>query len=117
MNRQSINGNQISYAGFWRRSAAFFIDAYLYTLLILLIEKFVSLAGVTGNDTYNIQKLINYSGGWIFILYFIFLESSSKQATLGKIILGIKVIDIHGKRISILREELSLNYYLLLSYG
>jgi uncharacterized RDD family membrane protein YckC len=42
-------------------------------------------------------------GGVMFIiqmLYFAIMESSSKQATLGKMVLGIVVTDYEGRRIS-----------------
>lgn len=37
----------------------------------------------------------------VTILYFAISESSSRQATFGKMIFGIRVTDLHGKRISI----------------
>lgn len=42
-------------------------------------------------------SVINIIGEW---LYFALMESSTKQGTLGKIIIGIKVTDINGNRIS-----------------
>jgi len=41
--------------------------------------------------------LLNLIGVW---LYFSLMESSAKQATLGKMIMSIKVVDSDGKRIS-----------------
>ena len=37
------------------------------------------------------------------ILYFVLMESSAKQATLGKMALGLVVVDVDGNRISFLR--------------
>ena len=37
---------------------------------------------------------------WSRSLYFAIMESSSRQATLGKMVLGIVVTDMDGKRIS-----------------
>ncbi|PRY12675.1 RDD family protein [Pontibacter ummariensis] len=39
-------------------------------------------------------------------LYFTFLESSPKQATIGKFTLGLKVTDLRGKRISFAQANL-----------
>lgn len=44
----------------------------------------------------------------IIVPYFVFSESSSYQATIGKKILGIKVGDAEGKRISISKAALRL---------
>src|SRR5262245_15036774 len=45
---------------------------------------------------------------WVFnmaisIIYFAIMESSAKQATLGKMLLGLRVTDMQGGRISLLR--------------
>ena len=40
--------------------------------------------------------------GW---LYFAIMESSNKQATLGKMAMGIKVTDLNGNRISMTRAS------------
>lgn len=48
-------------------------------------------------DPTNILSII------IVWLYYTLMESSSKQATLGKMALGLVVTDMEGKRISLLR--------------
>jgi uncharacterized RDD family membrane protein YckC len=75
------------YAGFWKRFAAFIIDDLIITAASFVLI-FVSLGAF-----YPIAII----GGW---LYFALMESSSNQATLGKMALGIKVTDMDGNRIS-----------------
>lgn len=62
-----------------------------------------------GADVLTIQLLSGFLGyiegtilGW---LYYTLLESSKKQATLGKSIIGIKVTDLNGNRISLGRAN------------
>lgn len=90
------------YAGFWMRVPALFIDAIVIT----------TLAFVTG---YVLGFLINLNGGQITqeaaaVLgriidlgiagsYFAIMESSEKQATLGKMAMGLKVTDLDGNKI------------------
>jgi uncharacterized RDD family membrane protein YckC len=88
----------VKYAGFWRRVAASFFDNAVATLvglgfvIILLILKVPIPQWVS-----DIFPLL------IFWLYFSLMESSDKQATVGKIILGIRVTGIDGNKISFLR--------------
>ncbi len=91
------------YAGFWKRTLASIIDSLITTigmvfgiaLIILLLfsifdRKFQSFTYIA---IFDILIIII---GW---LYFALMESSSKQATLGKMFLGIKVTDLNGNRI------------------
>ena len=59
---------------------------------------------IPGTDEYwRYMSVVLILSGVMFIvqiLYFAVMESSSKQATLGKMVLGIVVTDIDGKRIS-----------------
>ena len=75
------------YAGFWKRVAACLIDS-----IILLIGN-VALGFIYGMDAMFIFSIII---GW---LYYSVMESSARQATLGKMALGIKVTDLHGSKI------------------
>ena len=96
----------MEYAGFWRRFAAYLID-YLVILGGALALGFVIgfVAGASGSE--------DVEGGWLvaiyvttfvgYYLYYALMESSSNQATVGKIALGLKVTDIQGGRISFWR--------------
>ncbi|WP_440224625.1 RDD family protein [Dokdonella sp. MW10] len=73
------------HAGFWRRFAAYVLDA-----LVVMVPSFVvSIIPLLGLIT-------SIVGHW---LYFTLMESSGWQATLGKRALGIKVADLRGRRI------------------
>ena len=113
------SANNLTYAGFWKRFAAHFIDCVilwvaLYPInslitepLVVKVVKMVMLeSGVTDkNIAMLIGALIGLAiGGTIDLiptwLYHSVMTSSSTQATLGKMILGIKVTDLTGNRVS-----------------
>lgn len=102
------------YAGFWRRFAARLLDGIIVTVMSALVGCVTGglIGGVMGaaaaaqNQPLN-QKPLNLAVevtvqvislivAW---LYYALMESSSKQATLGKMALGIKVTDLEGRRI------------------
>lgn len=89
------------YAGFRKRLSAAIIDG-----LILMVTGFVigGLAGFIYGYSRGTQEGVGGLGNIVGIilgwLYFAFMESSSKQGTLGKIALGIKVTDLSGNAIS-----------------
>lgn len=100
------------YAGFWRRFVAYLID---YVLLVIVIYGLamiiITTAGIGGAgsdvDNTGLAALISVFGGFFIMLmillpwlYYSLMESSAKQATLGKMALGIRVVDYEGKRIS-----------------
>lgn len=104
-----ITGN---YAGFWRRFAAFIIDA-----LILAIPSYF-LATWFGHDPSDkmhhdtqeveIQYFTVYNAVSLLVnwLYFALQESSARQATIGKQALGIYVTDTEGGRLSFMKATL-----------
>ncbi|MBN2053131.1 RDD family protein [Candidatus Woesearchaeota archaeon] len=100
------NVKKVVYAGFWRRLLAYIIDVCLLTcaflivgFLITIIDLFIS--GYPNTDFNGILfKITLLLIGW---LYYAFMESSDKQATLGKMALGLKVVDEEGKQISFWR--------------
>ena len=83
-----------TYAGFWRRFAAFLVDA-----IILGIVGGV-LSAIFGQ---NLASALNTLIGW---LYFAGFESSERQATIGKMALNIYVTDVDGRRISFVKATL-----------
>jgi uncharacterized RDD family membrane protein YckC len=97
------------FGGFWRRFVAYILDAIIINIATSLIGGviglgigFQSLAGgsnVAALETISgaIGALIGLVGSW---LYSALLESSSYQATPGKMALGLVVTDEMGQRIS-----------------
>ena len=82
----------VEYAGFWIRFLAAFIDGILLFVVQLILRAII--------DDTIVLNLINLVVDW---LYFAGMESSAKQATLGKMALGLTVTDLNGNRISFLR--------------
>ncbi len=123
--------NVITYAGFWKRFLAHFLDQLILGFILGVIFVPVWILGSLGyfiehgstirheyvravvqhsfDNEYSMAMfsvfilviicmvILNIIIEW---LYFAFMESSNKQATLGKIIVGIKVTDLDGNKIS-----------------
>lgn len=96
---------EMRYAGFWKRVAALLIDTVLTMLVGGLIGAMIGLVIAVSAKGVDIQSaamegvfnLIGLVIGWV---YFASMESSSYQATLGKMALGIRVCDLDGNRVS-----------------
>ncbi|HLD97686.1 MAG TPA: RDD family protein [Candidatus Nanoarchaeia archaeon] len=95
------------YAGFWMRLAAAFIDGMIINGMLMLAVALIALP--VGLVTDFVVALIT---GYIALfplaiiipwLYEAIMTSSPKQATYGKMALGIKITDTAGNRISFLR--------------
>lgn len=86
---------EVAYAGFGYRLVAYLIDA-----LILGVVRFILslLFGVSFLD--NDRDLLWFDSIFNF-MYFIVLESSSRQATYGKRFMNLRVVDENGDRISL----------------
>lgn len=82
-----------SYAGFWIRVVAALIDAVVLFVIQFTLSLFLIGLGDEGIATNLVSILIG-------LMYAAGLESSNWQGTLGKKILGLKVCDEHGDRIS-----------------
>lgn len=103
------------YAGFWRRFGAYVVDSIILTIGLGILAFVLSLIGIPvfdsaqyGAQTANMSavaaeaELSPVAGIIMFLvslLYFPILESSSLQATPGKLALGIMVTDLQGNRI------------------
>ena len=96
------------YGGFFRRFIAYMIDSFI--LVIPMMALMFLYFGVAGEETIdemaNAESMSGSEIVWNFvfmiigILYWAWMESSSKQATLGKLVMGLKVTDYQGQRIS-----------------
>lgn len=80
------------HAGFWLRFVAYLLDS-LVALVVLCLP--VALV-VSLFDSPGLVLLAGLAGAW---LYFALFESSSLQATPGKLALGLRVVDMQGARI------------------
>ena len=106
----------VRYAGFWRRFVAHLIDQFILGIaaFVVLLPGLALLgvgigAGIMDESdsaigliiaaiaAYLIAIVLILVGQW---LYYALMESSGKQATLGKLALGIVVTDLSGNRIT-----------------
>lgn len=84
------------YGGFWRRFAAFALDCAAIALLASgpdFLFRYVTF-------TWNLTGVAAVVLAW---LYFAFFESSPWRATPGKKLLGLRVSDQNGRRVSFWR--------------
>lgn len=98
---QTIAGTTV-YAGFWRRVAAVILDG-----LILSIVEVPLNIGMMGANAWaenpSRASAVSTLSTLISWLYYSLMESSAKQATVGKMALGIVVTDLGGQRITFAR--------------
>ena len=93
----AATSSQALYGGFWRRVAAAFLD-----LVAVMLAATVILLPAFFNEALQVVVAV------VFVVfnfgYFTYPNSSSWQATPGKLAMGVKVTDLEGKRISFLRS-------------
>lgn len=123
----TVSADQASFGGFWIRAVAFIIDNIIISIPAALIS--IPLIGYAlfnlmpymeeFSETQIVSTemasamFLSWSIGlllqiiWVicFWLYFALFESSSKQATWGKQIFGLRVTDGNGQRISFARAS------------
>jgi uncharacterized RDD family membrane protein YckC len=98
----------VGYGGFWIRVVAAIIDGIILRLVVSPIRMIFGGLGLAGMMSGVPHLGLTVLGGGVTIiamifgswLYEAFMESSSYQATLGKMIFGMKVTDLNGNRIS-----------------
>lgn len=112
----------VRFAGFWIRFVASIIDGFLLTMAsLILIVPVILVLGLSvdsmesyGNDDldpqvlaavllmYGVIIVVSVVGQW---LYFALFESSTRQATPGKMAVGVRVVGPQGERISFARAS------------
>lgn len=96
-----------AYAGFWKRAIAYLIDVILLTFVLVLLGFVFAVTGIVDfNDEGQMMRNGNLMDGVSILVswgYFALMESSGKQATIGKMVLGIQVTDYENQRISLVR--------------
>lgn len=110
----SFPAAEVVYAGFWRRAAALIIDSFLLVIAGGIIGMFLGILfglvmDISGVGTAAVEKTAtsigNIFGLTLNWLYFTLMESSSRQATAGKMALGIVVTDPEGRPVSFARAN------------
>lgn len=95
----------MTYASFWKRTAAYLIDGFIYQFITFVIAFGIGLIiGLSGAP----EILASLAGFLVsivvWLIYFAVAESSSWQATVGKKMMGLKVTDLNGQQISFWRS-------------
>jgi uncharacterized RDD family membrane protein YckC len=113
----AAGAQNVAYAGFWLRFVAYLIDsavvgaAFLVVVLVSIpvfgigyLQQLVS--GLQNSEPDFSPALIFVIFDLIFAisvatwLYYAFMESSTRQGTLGKMAMGLTVTDMQGQRVS-----------------
>ncbi|MGH9316332.1 MAG: RDD family protein, partial [Thermoanaerobaculia bacterium] len=105
----AADATAVRYGGFWRRFAAAIVDGFILWGVNLAASFLMRVsAGVPVGPLWKasagatplftcVEGLVSLVIGWIYCAG---LESSVKQATIGKMALGMRVTDLAGRRIS-----------------
>ena len=98
------------YSGFWLRFAAYLIDTIIVSLVFVPVSFVLGMILAASSDgggdeaTAGLIQAANMGINLVTIfatwLYSSLLESSSWQGTVGKKLIGWRVTDLHGNRIS-----------------
>ena len=108
----------MNYASFWKRAAAFIIDNIIYSIIASVLANIIGLmigigmglSGVAKPDEASLSTVLTGAVVGlivqlvVYIFYYVWPESTSWQATIGKRMLGLKVTDLNGQRLSFLRS-------------
>ncbi|MBO9617624.1 MAG: RDD family protein [Niabella sp.] len=100
----------VQYGSFWERLAAALIDGLIIGIAWSIIASLLGIDLLDRTVIASDSGISMYHWSWgsrgvpmvIYWLYFAFMESGPKQATLGKMALGLKVTNTHGQPISFL---------------
>ncbi len=96
---QTNNRNEksalIIHAGFWKRFCAKIIDLFIGSIVGIVFNYLVA-EKIPHSDVYALYFILSICYAWFYNALF---ESSNKQATPGKMALGIIVTDLRGNRI------------------
>ncbi|MEB3218522.1 MAG: RDD family protein [Nostocales cyanobacterium 94392] len=97
------------YAGFWKRLVAAALDTIIVLILYFILAFFIGICfgifGISADllEDSSFEFIFSVLLVVIYWLYHVVMESSAKQATLGKQATKIYVTDMNGKRISFAR--------------
>ena len=103
---QPTGAGQVRYGGFWIRVVAYIIDVILLNVAFAIISAIIGVSMIPTDPTkldpeamskMGIFELIALVATW---LYFALMESSQRGATVGKMAMGLRVVDEQGNRIS-----------------
>ena len=96
-------GQPYTYKGFWIRLVAALIDSIVLTIIIIFLAVLsLVVFGITLGEGAGVGMffLVLILASLAPILYKPLMEASEYQGTLGKYVLGLKIVDKNGKKIS-----------------
>lgn len=94
----SIHEGEYVYAGFWLRFWAYLIDL----IVIASVNRIIIYPFIQGFDISNRTAVFSLEAlltGLVFFAYFAIMTKVTNQ-TLGKMVVGVKVVSIHGDNLS-----------------
>ena len=113
-----LSAAALRYGGFWRRGWAVLLDGFIIGLVstplmmalglpMIMINYFRQgdLSPEAFGAVMGIVFVAAICGTVLNWLYFALLESSTRQASLGKMALGLRVTDLEGRRLSFARAS------------
>lgn len=108
-NSSMSDDKEVEYAGVFKRIVACIVDGIVLFIINTIIGKIVGYSAVSSILQAASGKAIDAQAFAIYsivvmiitIAYYALMESSPTQGTLGKMLLGIKITDENGGRISI----------------
>ncbi|WP_019569050.1 MULTISPECIES: RDD family protein [unclassified Thioalkalivibrio] len=95
--------DRAAFGGFWRRVLAVLIDGVILGIPLTVVQAMVS------PETMHTEEWTDADTAWTFVnilvgwFYFAGMHSSQYRATIGKMAVGLRVVDWHGERISFAR--------------
>ena len=107
----------LEYAGFWVRTVAFVIDSVVVYVAQSLLQVALGLQVVALRDFESMRQYIGDARnltGWVLFtvlailwqwLYYAFMESSTRQGTLGKMAMNLVVTDLEGRKLTFARAS------------
>jgi uncharacterized RDD family membrane protein YckC len=99
-----VSGGHVVYAGFWKRVAAYLIDSLVLGVMGGLLGAVSGgILGAGGASMGVVQGISQILGLLLGATYFGVMHASGSQASLGKMAIGIKVVNDHGAPISFWR--------------
>ena len=109
-----------AYGGFWRRFWSHLIDRFILGVvftpvgLVILPPMMTTESGGWTDTDLPAEALTSFLGAILTVvflgllgvwLYYALMQSSSRQATLGQLALGLRVTDLEGRRVSFARAS------------
>lgn len=95
--------DRAAFGGFWRRVLAVLIDGVILGIPLTLAQ------GIISPETMHTEEWTDADTAWTFVnilvgwFYFAGMHSSQYRATIGKMVVGLRVVDWYGERISFAR--------------